>query len=198
MADAPGPALSLLLVDEVPAGLYVLDVLAKEAEVSVLRAGTIQNGAWLVLFGGEVGPVTRSHARALAAGGAHVKDEALLPHAEPRIAPAVLGGGVRWPAPGDTLGVLQAPTPPVLFAAVDAALKGAQVELVELRLADGLGGKATASLWGETHDVQAAVDLARGVFEGRAAASTAIIPRADAAVHAVLGAPSRFFGEWRG
>jgi microcompartment protein CcmL/EutN len=185
----------------VPAGLKALDVISKEAEVEVLQAGTIQPGHYLVLFGGPVAEVERSFYRALHVAGPHVLDSVLLPHAEERVGPAMQGGTVRWPAPGDTLGVLQAPTPPVLLRAVDAALKGAEVERVELRVGDGLSGKAIASLWGETHDVEAAVSLAQGVFDrtnNGGAASTAIIPRADASVLAVMGSASRFFRDWRG
>jgi microcompartment protein CcmL/EutN len=190
----------MLLLGEVPPGLRVLDVLAKEADVEVLQAGTIHCGRYLILFGGEVGPVERSWRRALDAAGSHVVDEVFLPQAETRLAPAIRAGVVRWPSPGDTLGVLQAATPPVLVRAVDAALKGALVDLVELRVGDGLGGNAIASLWGETHDVDAAIELARASFgrSGASGFSTAVIPRADLAVREALGAGSRFFKEFRG
>lgn len=200
MEESSGPALAMLFLGEIPPGLRVLDALAKEAEVKVLRTGTIHCGHYLILFGGEVGPVERSWRRALDTAGPSVVDEMLLPHAEARLAPAIGTGEIRWPAPGDTLGVLQAATPPALVRAVDAALKGAFVELVELRVGDGLGGKAIASLWGETHDVEAAIDLARASFEkaGATGASTAVIPRADPAVREALGSGSRFFKEFRG
>jgi microcompartment protein CcmL/EutN len=200
MVQSPGPALAMLLLGEIPPGLRVLDALAKEAEVEVLQTGTIHCGRYLILFGGEVGPVERSWRRALDTAGSHVIDEVLLPHAEARLAPAIRTGVIRWPAPGDTLGVLQATTPPTLVRAVDAALKGALVDLVELRVGDGLGGNAIASLWGETHDVEAAIDLARSSFEkvGAQSSSTAVIPRADPAVCEALGSGSRFFKEFRG
>jgi microcompartment protein CcmL/EutN len=198
--ESSGPTLAMLLLGEVPPGLAALDALAKEADVDVLRSGTIHGGRYLILFGGEVGPVERSHRRALDVAGSLVVDEMLLPDAEPRLAPAIVAGVTRWPAPGDTLGALQAPTPPMLVRAVDAALKGALVELVELRVGDGLGGKAIASLWGETHDVEAAIALARASFEkaGTQGTSTAVIARADQAVQETLGIPSRFFREFRG
>src|SRR5512144_1235652 len=187
----------MLLLGDIPPGLFVLDALAKEADVEVLQTGTIHCGRYLILFGGEVGPVERAWRRALDTAGPQILDEVLLPHAEARLLPAILAGAIRWPAPGDTLGVLQAATPPVLVHAVDAALKGTLVDLVELRVGDGLGGKAIASLWGETHDVEAAVDLARSAFaRAGGSASAAVIPRADAAVEAALGAPSRFFKEF--
>ena len=196
----PGPALAMLLLGEIPPGLFVLDALAKEADVDVLQTGTIHCGRYLILFGGEVGPVERAWRRALDTAGPQVVDEVLLPNAEARLLPAIRAGAIRWPSPGDTLGVLQAATPPVLVRAVDAALKGTLVDLVELRVGDGIGGKAVASLWGETHDMVAAVDLARGSFEkaGAQGASTAVIPRADPAIREALGSASRFFREFRG
>ena len=200
MADRDGPALAMLLLGDIPPGLFVLDALAKEAEVEVLQTGTIHCGRYLILFGGEVGPVERAWRRALDTAGSQIVDEVLLPHAEARLAPAVRAGAIRWPALGDTLGVLQAATPPALLRAVDAALKGALVDLVELRVGDGLGGKAVASLWGETHDVEAAIDLARASFEKAGAhdSSTAVVPRADPAVREALASGSRFFKEFRG
>jgi microcompartment protein CcmL/EutN len=199
-ASPLGPALAMLDIAEVPQGLLALDVLAKEAEVQVLNAGTVQSGRFFILFAGEVEPVERSLDRARASTGAALCDSVLLPRAEERIAPAISQGVRRWPAPGDTLGVLQNATPPTLLAAVDAALKGALVDLVELRVGDGLSGKAIASVWGETHDVEAALELAeRSAERGNAQGwSQAVIRRADESVLATLGSSTHFFPEWRG
>ena len=195
-----GPALAMLDIGDIPPGLRALDALAKEAEVSVVSAGTIQRGHYLILFGGEVEPVQMSFLRALELAGAAVEDAVLLPHAEERIVPSMMRGLIRWPAPGDTLGVVQTGSPPTMLAAVDAALKGAEVQLVELRVADGLGGKAIANLWGELVDVQAAIGFATDAMaRGKSQrCSTTIIPRADDAVVQAISSGTRFFGEWRG
>lgn len=199
-AKQPGPALALLDIRDVPVGLRALDALAKEAPIEVLAAGTVQNGAYLILFGGDVEPVERSFLRAIEVAGGSVADRVLLAHAEERIVPAIVSQVIRWPAPGDTAGIVQTGSPPTLLRAVDSALKGAQVDLVELRIADGLAGKAIATLWGETHDVEAALSLAnqaiaRGVVDG---SSTTIIPNADAELVRAIRTGTRFFREWRG
>jgi len=201
-----GPALALLEISEVPRGLRALDALVKEAPVTVAARGTVQCGRYLIAFAGEVEAVERAHARALSVAGGAVTDAVLLPDAEPRILPALRDGVVRWPAPGDALGVLQSGSCPVLLAAVDAALKGAHVELVELRLADGLGGRAIATFWGEIYDVEAAMELseralgrhAERVGVGREEASMVVIPNADDETRLAVSAGTRFFGEWRG
>jgi microcompartment protein CcmL/EutN len=199
-SEITGPALAMLELGDVPAGFAALDALAKEATVTVISAGTVQCGRWLVLFAGEVEPVELSFERACRVSGASLHDAVLLPHAEPRILPALRDGTRRFPAPGDALGVLQTGSSPTLLRAVDAALKGALVELVELRVAEGLGGRGLATVWGDQHDVQAAIDLARFAFgRGRAeGCTTALIANADHEVGRALANGTRFFKEFRG
>jgi microcompartment protein CcmL/EutN len=204
-----GPALAMLVVNEVPAGIRALDALLKEAHVALFGAGTIHCGLYQVLFGGEVEAVERSMRRALGIAAGFLVDSVLLPDAEVRILPAIRDHAIRWPAPGDTLGVVQTGTPPDLLRAIDRALKGTSVELVEMRVGDGLGGRAIASVWGETPDVEAAIVLAREGGGARgdgsasdvnslAAFSTAIIRNADMDLVAGLGRATTFFKDWRG
>jgi microcompartment protein CcmL/EutN len=195
-----GPALAMLDVADIPPGLRALDALAKEAPVTVLGAGTIQCGRYLILFAGEVEPVGYAYRKACESLGSSLLDDVLLPHAEARVVPAVSDGAVRWPAPGDTLGALQAGSSPTMLAAVDAALKGTEVELVQLRAADGLGGKAIAMLWGETHAVEAAVALCHQAFaHGRSDGCTsAVVRNADVEVGRAMTPWSGFYSGWRG
>ena len=195
-----GPALAMLDIGDVPRGLRALDLLAKEAQVEILAAGTVQAGDYLILFGGQVEPVQRSYERALEVAAGAVRDCMLLPFAEERIAPAVLDAARRWPCPGDTLGVIQTSRPPTILKAVDAALKGALVDLVELRVAEGLGGKAIATLWGEAGEVEAEIELAeRAIQTGcSAGSSTSIIPRADDETARAINPSTHFYQGWRG
>jgi hypothetical protein len=146
--------------------------------------------------------VELSFARALERAGPAVLDAVLLADAEPRILPSLSLGARRDPVSGsgDALGVVQTSSSPTLLRSVDAALKGATVELVELRTAEGLGGRALALLWGHQHDVDAAMEHATAAFlRGRPeGCSTTVIPNADREIARVLGAGSRFFKEFRG
>jgi len=196
----------MLQIVDVPCGLRALDALLKEAPVEILATGTVQCGHYLIAFGGQVEAVVRSFDRAVQTAGDTVTNSIVLPDAEGRIVPAFRDGVVRTPAQGDTLGVVQSAACPVLLGAVDAALKGAEVDLLELRVAEGLGGKALATLWGKVHDVEAAIELALRVIAreidrgsvSRGAATTTIIPNADADVRRAVASGTRFFREWRG
>ena len=196
----------MLQVTDMPRGLSALDALVKEAPVEILATGTVQCGHYLIAFGGQVEGTIRSFERALEIAGDAVLDSVLLPDAEGRIVPAFRDGVVRPPSDGDTLGVVQSAACPVILGAVDAALKGADVDLLELRVAEGLGGKALATLWGKVHDVEAAIELVLRVVAGhvdrgslgRGAVTTSVIPNADADVQRAVSSGTRFFREWRG
>jgi microcompartment protein CcmL/EutN len=190
----------MLDLADIPAGMRALDALVKEAVVQIHAAGTVQRGHYLILFGGEVEPVQRAFDRALGVAADDIYDLVLLPHAEERIAPAIANAAIRWPAPGDTLGVIQTGAPPTLVRAVDRALKGALVELIELRVAEGLGGKSIATLWGETHDVEAAISHAnQGIAQGLLdRSSTTVIRNADDELINAVRHGTRFFQEFRG
>ena len=190
----------MLDLADVPRGVRALDALAKEAPVQVFAAGTVQCGHYLILFGGQVEAVELAYLRAIEVATNALLDQVLLPRAEERIVPSMMDRVIRWPAVGDTAGLLQTGSPPTLVSAVDAALKGASVELVELRIAEGLGGKGIATLWGELSDVEAALGAAHAAMaRGNSdRCSTSIVPRADDEVVRAISAGTRFFQEWRG
>ena len=206
-ADFGGPAVAMIEIADLSVGFAALDALAKEAQVVIVGAGTVQQGHWLVAFAGEVHPVELSFARALDRAGNMVLDAVLLPDAEPRILPALSLGTLRPPsthkreiAEGNALGVVQTSTSPTILRSVDAALKGAEVELVELRAAEGLAGRALALFWGHQHYVEAAIELATAAFaRGRPeGCSAVVIPNADPEVERALRSGSRYFKEFRG
>jgi microcompartment protein CcmL/EutN len=60
----------------------------------------------------------------------------------------------------DAIGVLETSTVASALAAADLALKTANVDLLDLRVANGLGGKSFFTLTGEVSDVRAALTAA--------------------------------------
>ena len=61
------------------------------------------------------------------------------------------------PAEGEALGIIETVTAAVCIVASDAAAKAAAVNLLEIRLADGLGGKSFVLMEGSVADVEAGV-----------------------------------------
>ena len=55
--SACGPALALVELSSIAAGMQAADAMAKRASIDVLKAGTVHNGKYLVLVGGQVADV---------------------------------------------------------------------------------------------------------------------------------------------
>ena len=191
------PALALIEFSSIALGTRAVDALIKKAPVVVERFGTLQPGKLAVLFGGEVAEVEESYDEALRVAGRAVSDKVMLPHVDASVYRATLGQVDQWQ--GDTLGVIETDTfAPVLLAA-DAAVKGANVRVVQIRLADGLGGKGLAHFVGEQHDVEAGIEIATGrITDGARQVHCSITPRYDGELRARLAASTRFWGESEG
>jgi microcompartment protein CcmL/EutN len=157
------PALALIDFASIAAGIEAADAMAKRAQIDVIRAGTVQPGRYLVLIGGPVADVEESLAAGRAVGGPAVLDHVFLPHVHPEVVAAI--GGGRVPEVEDALGVVETTTVAATIHAADAGLKGAAVRLVEIRMADGLGGKGIVLFSGLVADVQTAVEIGVGVLE---------------------------------
>jgi microcompartment protein CcmL/EutN len=186
-------ALALVEFASIAAGTRAADALVKKAPVRLERMGTLQPGKLAVLFTGDVASVELSWREALRVGEGAVADQVFLPHVEASVYRAALGTVARFA--GDTLGVIEATTMAATVEAADAAVKGASVRVLAIRLGDGLGGKGVAHLSGAQHDVEAAVGIgaARARRPGREL-WTSVTARLDGEVRAVLERSTRF---WR-
>ena len=157
------PALALLEFSSIAAGIQAADAMVKRAPIDVIKAGTVQPGKYLVLIGGQVADVGESLNAGREVGGAATLDFVFLPHVHPEVVEAI--GGGRVAQANDALGIVETSTVAAAIHAADAGVKGAEVRLVEVRLADGLGGKGLVFFSGVVADVEAAVEIGVGVLE---------------------------------
>ncbi len=151
------PALSLIEFSSIAAGIQAADAMVKRAPIAVIQVGTVQPGKYLVLVGGLTADVEESLAAGREVGRDAILDIVFLPQVHPSVVSALQGG--RSPEESDALGVLETTSVAAAIRAADAGVKGAQVELVEVRLADGLGGKGIVLYSGLVADVEIAVAL---------------------------------------
>jgi microcompartment protein CcmL/EutN len=159
------PALALAEFSSIAIGIEAADAMVKRAPIYVIKSGTVQPGKYLVLIGGEVADVEESLAEGREVGRTCLVDYVFLPRVHPEVVESI--GGGRVPKPNDALGVIETRTVAASIHAADAGIKGAEVRLVEVRLADGLGGKGIVLFSGLVADVEAAVEIGIGVLESQ-------------------------------
>jgi len=186
-------ALALLEFNGPAMGILAVDRMLKRSPVALLRCGTVHPGRFLALIGGTVASTEEAHAvggRVGTENGA-LADEVLLPDPHPQLAAALAGS--RNAPQGEALGVLELSTSPGLLRVLDVVLKAVPVALVEVRLADDLGGRALGIVDGTLPDVQQALEMAAahcGPCARVLAAS--LLPRLDETLRGVLAAGTSF------
>ena len=149
------PAIALVETNSIAVGILAGDAMVKKAVVQLLEARPICPGKYMVLVIGEVGPVRESYQVGVTTAADTLVDRLLLPNVHRSVFPALMSA---TPPRGDeALGIIETVTAAVCIVAADAAVKAADVQLLEVRLANGLGGKSFVLLEGTVADVEASV-----------------------------------------
>ena len=161
------PAVGLLEFSSIARGIEAGDAMVKRAPLQVIRAGTVHPGKYLVLVGGLTADVEEAVEAGREVAGEALVDVVFLPDVHPDVVASI--AGARREDGGEALGVIEAPTVATTIDAADAGVKGAQVTIRDLRLADDLGGKGYVLFGGEVAEVEAAIGygLSRAAESGQ-------------------------------
>ena len=173
-------ALALFEFSSVAAGIAAADTIVKRAPLEVIYAGTVQPGHYLVLVTGAVASVEEAVMAANDVLAASLIDQVFLPAVDPDVVKAIRCR--RLPDVIEALGVIETVSVAASIEAADAGVKGADVSLVELRIADGLGGKGYVLFAGSVSNVEAAVEVAASRIPPGALVGTATIPQLHAEI----------------
>ena len=131
--------------------------MTKKAPIAMLKSGTISQGKYLVLIGGSTASVKESYQEGMSISSENVVDSLFLPDIHSQVYRAVLG--YRQPCDVEALGIIETGTVAATIQVADAGVKGAKVNIVEIRLADGYGGKGYTLFNGKVEDVEAALEI---------------------------------------
>ncbi|MCO4770999.1 MAG: BMC domain-containing protein [Deltaproteobacteria bacterium] len=179
MHRAEKPAIALLELDSIARAMRTGDAMVKRATVEVAYAGPVSPGKYLILVTGFEAEVEESWLAGVADAGDHLVDSLYLPGAH-KGAVKALHGATHQLDDDLSLGVLETRTVSAAIVACDAALKMAEVEVLEMRLGKGIGGKGVFTLAGEQWDVEAALEAAlTSIEDRRAVVAHELIPRPD-------------------
>ncbi len=170
------PAVGFIEFNSVAAGIFATDAMAKKSEVEIIDSRSVCPGKYIILITGMTGPVEESLQAGIEAGADAVTDHLFLPNVHPQVIPAILAAGPVGEL--QAIGVIETFSIPSCILASDTAAKVAEIRLLEIRLANGLGGKSFVTLTGEIPDIEAAMGTGEEkVKEIGALVRTAIIPR---------------------
>lgn len=169
-------ALGMLELISIAKGIEAGDAIVKTAEVKLLSAMASCPGKYVVLIRGRVAAVKSAIEVGAKTAGKTLVNDIIIPNVHEQVF-AALSQASDVEA-GDSIGVIETYSLATSVLVADAAVKAAHVEILEIRLGRGLGGKAFVVLSGDVSSVTAAVEAAVAANgEEGMIAHTAIIPR---------------------
>src|SRR5206468_5265836 len=151
-------SIGLVELTSIASGYQSADAMLKAAAVDLLLSRSICSGKYMVMVRGDVSAVQAAVGAGVQAARFSVIDSFVIPNLHEAVFPAIAGSAKVEVL--DALGILESFSVASLIEGADAAVKAANVELIEIRLAMASGGKAFVTLTGSVADVQSAVDAA--------------------------------------
>jgi microcompartment protein CcmL/EutN len=121
------PAIGLVETNSIAIGIQVGDAMVKRAPVNLLEARTVCPGKYIVLVGGDTGPVGEAMESGLETGGDAIVDQLFLPNVHLSLFPAIAGAVEMEEV--EALGIIETISVASTIVAADAAAKAAAVTL---------------------------------------------------------------------
>jgi microcompartment protein CcmL/EutN len=149
-------SIGLIELTSIAAGYQTADAMLKAADVEMLLSRSICSGKYMVMVRGDVAAVEAAVSSGTAAARFSVIDSFVIANLHEDVFPAI--AGTTKVEILDALGIVESFSVASLIEGADAAAKAANVQLIEIRLAMALGGKAFVTLTGNVAAVQSAVE----------------------------------------
>lgn len=155
--------IGFLELNSIAKGILAADMMLKAAEIKLVFARAGCPGKYQILISGEVSAVESALATGIEGAKANVIDQLLIPRVHPRVIEAINMSSM--PAALRALGILEFFSVTGAIQAADAAVKAADIDLIEIRPGTGIGGKSYVTFTGDVGAVEESI---------RAGAKTAI------------------------
>lgn len=149
-------ALGIVELENIVQGILAADTMAKASNVELIEATSVCPGKYLVIVSGDVGAVNNAVKSAKVASVGAMIDDLIIPNVHEAVFPAITGTTDIKEI--KALGVIETFSAASAIIAADTAVKAANISLIEIRLARGMGGKALVTLTGDVGAVKSAVD----------------------------------------
>ena len=158
-----GKSIGLLELKSIPVGIETADAVLKAANVQLLTATPTCPGKYVIIISGAVGAVKSAMESGRQTAGVYLVGHHTINNVHESVPTAVVGtadvGRIA------SVGVIETMTALTAVQAGDLAAKAANVRLMEIRIARGLGGKGFVILTGEVSSVRSAVKAALNQLE---------------------------------
>ena len=149
-------SIGVIELKSVPKGVEATDAALKSAGVQVVSAHPSCPGKYEIILTGSISNVTASVDHVVDKFGDYVIDSAIMGRIDEQVITALFG--TQKSEKTGALGMVETYSAATTIKAADIAVKTARVDIFDLRVSRGMGGKGVVLLTGEVGDVTAAVE----------------------------------------
>lgn len=149
-------AIGVIELKNIPKGVEATDAALKSAGVEMVSAHPSCPGKYEIILTGSISNVTASVSHVLSKFDGYVIDSSIMGRIDEQVITALFG--TQKTEKKGSLGVIETFSAATTIKAADLAVKTAKVEIFDLRVSRGMGGKGVVMLTGEIGDVAAAVE----------------------------------------
>lgn len=144
-------------------GIYAADQMVKASNVEIVTASSSCPGKYIAIVHGDVAAVQDSVRVGERMAEDYFVDSMIIPNVSPELFPAITGA--TMPEKIQALGIMESFSISTMILAADAILKAANVQPLELRLGNGIGGKAYFTFTGDVGAVEASIEAGKEIAE---------------------------------
>ena len=148
-------AIGIVELKSIAVGIEATDATLKSANVKLVSAHPSCPGKYEILLTGGIADVSAAVDHIKGKFESSVIDAVVLGRIDPQVIAALFG--TQTTSKAGSLGVIETYSAAGAVKAADVAVKCAKVELYDLRLSRGIGGKGMVLITGDVGDVTAAV-----------------------------------------
>ncbi len=165
-------AVGVIEIKSIPVGVEACDDALKSSGVRLLSAHPSCPGKYEILVTGSIADVQTALDHVKEKFGHYVVDCTLMGRIDQTVIMALMGAQPE--VERNALGMIETYSGASIIKAADTAVKTSKVEIVDLRLSRGMGGKGVVMLTGEVGDITAAVEagsdyaIRQGLFSSKA------------------------------
>ena len=180
-----GVAIGSVELNSVAQGVTAGDAMMKAAEVQLVMAQPVCPGKFILLVAGDTASVETSVKAGLIEGAEKVVDSIVIPSIDASVIPAIMRNTEI--AQKEAVGVIETYSLTAAVLAADYAVKSAAIELIEVRLGRGLGGKSFVILTGSVAEVETATRTAKEQISGQGMLlNIVVVPNLDEDMYQAL------------
>lgn len=155
--------IGFLEFNSIAKGIEATDAMLKAAEVRLIFAKPNCPGKYNVLITGDVAAVKSSIAVGIDVGAHNLIEYLEIPRVHPQVIKAI--NFSVMPEELNAIGILEYFSITASILGADSAVKAADVNLMDIRLGTGIGGKSFIVLTGDTSAVTEAIEVAAKIAE---------------------------------